>query len=210
MCVAHPLLTRAFMVRRAFLILLLALLTGTGCASKFMQPAAPGTRIAPRSDAATVVFVRPSSFGAAINPTIFDEQGRFLGDAQANAHFVATVAPGEHMFIVWAENTGPIRATLLPGRVYFIEVSMKPGAFQARAHLLAITPRSEQWTQVREWLSDTKPTIADTAAGDAYLAGRRDDVVERIRRANEAFANFDEEERAARTLHPNDGIAAPL
>lgn len=195
------------MVRRAFLVLLLALLTVTGCASKFMQPATPGTRIAPRSDAATVVFVRPSSFGAALHPTIFDERGHFLGDAEASAHFVATVAPGEHMFVVWAENTGPIRATLLPGRVYFIEVSMKPGAFQARAHLLAITPRSEQWSLVREWLGDTKPTVADTAAGDAYLLDRHDGVVDRLRRANEAFAEMDDEERNARTLLPNDGIA---
>jgi hypothetical protein len=194
------------MLRRLFLFSLLTL----GCSSKFMQPAAPGMRIAPRADVATVVFVRPSSFGAAIHPTIFDEQGHFLGDAEPSAHFVAQVAPGEHMFVVWAENTGPIRATLLPGRVYFIEVSMKPGAWQARCHLLAITPRTEQWTQVRDWLADTKPTVADLAAGNAYLAGRRDEVLERIRRANENFAEFDEEERYARTIHPEDGIAQGL
>lgn len=195
------------MFRRAFLVACLALL---GCTSKFMHPAPAGTRIGPAPGFATVVFVRPSSFGAAIHPTIFDERGTFLGDAEPSAHFVARVPPGEHMFVVWAENTGPIRATLLPGRVYFIEVSMKPGAWQARCHLLAISPRHEQWSSVREWLADTKPTIADTAAGQAYLAGRRDEVLDRIRRAHENFGEMDAEERDARTLRPDDGIAQGL
>lgn len=195
------------MLRRAFLLSCLALV---GCASKFMHPAPAGARIAPAADYATVVFVRPSSFGAAIHPTIFDERGTFLGEAEPSAHFVSRVAPGEHMFVVWAENTGPIRATLLPGRVYFIEVSIKPGVWQARCHLLAITPRTEQWSRVREWLGDTKPTVADVAAGQSYLDGRRPEVLERIRRARENFAEFDEEERFARTIGPEDGIAQGL
>lgn len=205
---ARALLTAArTMLRRAFLLVCLTLV---GCTSKFMHPAPAGAPIAPRSDVATVVFVRPSSFGAAIHPTIFDERGSFLGDAEPSAHFVAHVTPGQHMFVVWAENTGPIRANLLPGRVYFIEVSMKPGVWQARAHLLAITPRTEQWGRVREWLADTKPTVADLTAGQSYLTDRRDEVLERIKRANEAFAEMDDEERFARTLGPEDGIAQPL
>ncbi len=181
-----------------------------GCASKFMQPAGAPLPIAPRNETATVVFVRPSSYAAAIHPTIIDERGRFLGEAEPSSHFVATVAPGEHLFFVWAENTGPIHAVVLPGRVYFVEVAMKPGAWQARAHLLAIAPDTEQWPKLRDWLAETRPTIADLAAGQAYLDGRHDDVLERIRRAYDAFAEMDEGERADRTLRPNDGIAQPL
>jgi hypothetical protein len=196
------------MLRRSFLALVV--LFAGGCTSKYMARSATPLQIAPRPSAATVVFVRPSSFGAAIHPTIFDERGRFLGDAEPSSHFVAEVAPGEHTFVVWAENTGPIHANLAPGRVYFIEVAIKPGAFQARAHLLAIAPRTESWASVREWMADTKPTVADRDAGQAYLDTRRDDVGERLRRAAEAFAELDDEERDARTLYPNDGIAQSL
>ena len=41
--------------------------------------------------------VRPSSFGAAIHPTIFDERGRYLGDSEPSSHFVAEVAPGDYL-----------------------------------------------------------------------------------------------------------------
>lgn len=175
-----------------------------------MHPAGGPLPIAPRTDTATVVFVRPSSYGAALHPTILDEHGNFLGDAEPSSHFVATLPPGEHMFVVWAENTGPIRATLLPGRVYFVEVAIKPGALQARAHLLAIAPDTEQWPKLRDWMADTKPIVADLVAGQAYLNDRHDDVLERIHRAHEAFAEMDEDERNDRTLRPNDGIAQPL
>jgi hypothetical protein len=195
------------MLRRAFLLASISLLA---CTSKFMHPAPAGVRIAPHNELATVVFVRPSSFGAAIHPTIFDEKGNFLGDAEPSAHFVSYVSPGEHMFVVWAENTGPIHATLLPGRVYFVEVSIKPGVWQARCHLLAITPRTEQWNRVREWLADTKPTIADLNAGQSYLMGRRDEVLDRVKRAHDAFGEMDEDERFARTISPEDGLAQGL
>ena len=120
------------------------------------------------------------------------------------------MAPGEHLFTSWSGGTNSLRATLAPGRVYFVEVAMKPGAFPARAHLLAIAPRTESWASVREWMADTKPTVADRNAGQAYLDGRKDDVAERLRRAAEAFAEMDDEERDARTLHPNDGLAQSL
>ena len=175
-----------------------------------MHPANGPLPVAPRPDAATVVFVRPSSYAAAIHPTIFDERGTFLGDSEPSSHFIVNVPPGDHTFIVWAENTGPIRAHLLAGRVYFVEVSMKPGAFQARAHLLAIAPDTHQWPNLREWMADTKPIVADFQAGQAYLNDRRDEVIERVRRANEAFAEMDEDERNDRTLRANDGIAQPL
>lgn len=175
-----------------------------------MTPASGPLPIAPRADRATVVFVRPSAFGAAIHPTIFDERGQFLGEAEASSHFMVQVPPGEHLFVVWAENTGPIRATLEPGRVYFIEVSMKPGWWHARAHLLAITPRTETWPKLREWLADSRPTVANMAAGQAYLDGRREEVAERLRLADEALREMDQEEVAERTLLPNDGIVEPL
>lgn len=200
------------MVRRSFLLfsLVLALSTLAGCASKYMVRAEGPLPIGPRPDTATVVFVRPSSFGAALHPTIFDESGRFLGDAEASSHFMVQVPAGEHMFVVWAENTGPIRAKLAPGRVYFVEVALKPGMWQARAHLLAITPRTESWNNLRDWLADTRPTIADQPAGQAYLDERHDDVADRLRRAREALAEMDPEEVDERTLLPNDGVAAPM
>ncbi|MBI2396029.1 MAG: hypothetical protein HYV09_41080 [Deltaproteobacteria bacterium] len=195
--------------RRSFIGALISASVLAGCSfsSKYMRPVSGPFVIQPVVDRATVVFIRPSSFGAAIKPTIVDGRGRFMGDAEGSTFFVRELEPGPHLFLVWAENTGPLMANLLPGRVYFVEVAIKPGAWTARAHLLAIAPRTEQWANVREWLRDAEPRTSDVAAGNAYLAERRDDVGDRIQRAREAFGELDAPERDARTLRPEDGVA---
>lgn len=200
--------------RRDFLRLgacgLVGLLALTGCASKYMVPAGGALEMTPRPEMATVVFIRPSVFAGGLHPTIFDERGRFLGDAEASSHFMVQVAPGDHLFTVWAENTGPMRARLLAGRVYFVEVSVRPGWWHTRAHLLAIAPRRPTWPKLRGWLADTRPTIANQAAGQAYLESRAEDVGARMRSAQEALGELDESELEERTLLPEDGIVDPM
>lgn len=201
------------MGRRTLLALFAALfaiaLTGCAASSRMVQIATPQP-IGPLSGQAVIVFVRPSSFGSALTPTILSSDGRFLGDADPSSHFAVAVPEGEHLFLVWGENTGPLRALVQKGRVYFVEVAMKPGWWTARVHLLAITPRTEQWSKVRDWLADTKQTVPRGAEGQAYLDGRASDVAERIRRAKEAFAGMTPEEQEARTLFPNDGLTQAL
>lgn len=197
------------MVRRA-LLLVFALFALASCASSRMVQVAAPQSIGPLAEQAVIVFVRPSSFGAALTPTILSSDGRFLGDADPSSHFAVAVPPGEHFFLVWGENTGPLRARVQKGRVYYVEVSMKPGWWTARVHLLAITPRTEQWHRVRDWLAETKQTVPRGAEGQAYLDGRASDVAERIKRAKEAFAGMDPEEQEARTLYPNDGLTQGL
>jgi hypothetical protein len=158
-----------------------------------------------RPDAATVIFVRPSSSTSALTTTIFDERGRFFGDSLPESYFAVSVEPGEHIFISWAENTGALRASLAAGRLYFVEVAPKPGVLSTRVHLLAITPRSESWSKLREWLASAKHLEPDLAGGQRYLNGRHEDVTERVRRAYDAVENYSVEERAERTLRAEDG-----
>jgi hypothetical protein len=157
-------------------------------------------------DSAVVVFVRPSGFARAMGSTILDGRGRFLGDSLPETYFAVRVPPGEHIFIAWAENTAALRASLAPGRTYYIEVAPKMGALSARMHLLAITPRAESWGELRTWMDESKQTIPDEPSGQAYLASRSEDVAERLRRAAEILKEYDAEELADRTLTPGDGL----
>jgi hypothetical protein len=209
---ATPTATSKSCARAAFALcfaLLLALVT-SGCtaSSKYMfEPRLPVPNVAP-PNAALVVFVRPSGYARGEVTTILEDQGAFLGDSVAETHFAVAVAPGPHLFFSWGENTAPLIANLLPGRVYYVEVSPRPGFFSSRVQLLAITPRSPNWKELGTWLSESSQLIPDTAAGQAYLNGRREAVAERIRRARERAGELDAEERAARTLQPEDGVLA--
>ena len=185
----------------------LALLS-TGCTatSDYMYEAnAPQALMATPADA-VVVFVRPSGFARAMGTTILDGRGRFLGDSLPETYFAVHMPPGEHVFIAWAENTAALRASLLPGRTYYVEVAPKMGALSARMHLLAITPRAESWGQLQGWMAESQQIIPNERAGQAYLASRRDDVAERLHRASEILREYDAGELAERTLSPGDGL----
>jgi hypothetical protein len=188
-------------------LMLIALcgIVGCGATSDYMMDVAHPRPIVATPNMATVVFIRPSSYARSMKTTILDGRGTFLGDSLPKSHFAVLLPPGPHVFIAWAENTAALQATLLPGRVYFVEVAAKMGVLSARMHVLALTPRSENWAKVPEWLNETTQLVPDPAGGQAYLSSRPEDVQERIRRANEALSKYDAEELAERTLRPEDG-----
>jgi hypothetical protein len=185
------------------------MLVGCTATSKYMRPVTGAAPLqAPRGQA-LVVFVRPSSFGGAVKFTVLESDGRFLGDSLPSSHFGVAVPPGQHVFLVWAENTAALKADLVGGRVYYVEVSATLGFGSARAHLLAIHPGTEKWNKLSGWLAETKRLQPDIAAGQAYLDSRAADRADRIRRAMENLSEYDQSELAERTLGPGDGVAAP-
>ena len=196
------------------LLMALSALGATGCfaaTSPYMSaPRLPVPTVAP-PNAAVVVFVRPSDFANNAVATILDDRGAFLGDSLAESQFAVLLPPGPHVFLSWAENTAPITASLLPGRVYYVEVAPRPGFWKARVQLIAITPRSENWVELGTWISRSTQLVPDTLAGQQYLNERREDVEERIRRAHERLTQLSAEELNDRTLLPEDGVpsAAP-
>lgn len=182
-----------------------------GCTptSRYMHPvAAMGPLKAPPGQA-MVIFVRPSGFASGIKVMVLNQQGQFIGESLAKTHFGVALPPGRHVFISWAENTAALVADLAPDRVYHIEVAPKMGAWAARCHLLAITPRSSSWGQVGGWVNETQRTEPDLPVVQAYLAQRAADVQERVRRGLEALTKYDPAELAERTLRPEDGMASP-
>lgn len=197
--------SRRYFVGLAFLGCSAGMLGCTATSEYMVQPRVPVPLVAP-PDAALVVFMRPSGYGRGVATTILDDRGVFLGDSIGETQFAVAVPPGHHVFLSWAENTAPLEGDFLPGRMYYVEVSPRLGFWSTRVQLLALTPRSEHWVHVNEWLQETTQLVPDSAAGQAYLNGRADAVAERIRRARERLAELDAEERAQRTFLPQDGV----
>jgi hypothetical protein len=185
---------------------LLAVLVAIGCSvsSPYMTPLATPAAIKADGDKATIVFVRPSGLGGALKQTIFDDKGRFLGEALPNGRFSVQVPPGDHMFVVWAENTGVLKAKVEAGKIYFVEVSLSMGAFSAQANLVGVRKGTEAWQDLDEWLAETKDFQVDEARGQQYLASRKEEVDERIQRARENFNEYDAEEQAEHSIGVGD------
>lgn len=102
-----------------------SLLAPVGCASSPNARAThveTGYSVLPRStNLATVVFVGTSRNNTQV--LILDDRGRFQTEVWSNAYSAIQVDPGEHVFLAWAENTSILRATVVAGRVYYVEVA---------------------------------------------------------------------------------------
>lgn len=182
-----------------------ALASLTGCGSGYMMEAQAPQTVAANASAATVVFIRPSSYGGREFP-ILDEHGRFLGATPGDSWFVTSVPAGEHMFIAWSEGTPTLKATLEPGKIYYVEVGVTMGAWSARARLFAVGPQRPQWAELPKWLSDTKPVVAAPDAMQRFQADLGDEVSTVVQKGVQNYAEYDAEAKGLRTLQPADGV----
>jgi hypothetical protein len=192
-------------------MLLLAVLMGTlsaGCGaatSEYMRPAIGPELAGAPPNKARVVFVRPSNFAFKVIFTIIDEHGYFLGDSTAGARFSVFLDPGDHYFIVWTETTETVRATLAPGRTYYVEVRPKMGLWKARASLWAVNRKSGLMSQIPSYISGTKVTTTDFAAGQAYLNSLGSELPNAAKKGIDTYNGYSPEDKTDVTLLPEDG-----
>jgi hypothetical protein len=183
-------------------------LTTFGCdvPSRVMDPVSH-LPIRGASDAATVVFVRPSGFKSEDLTTVIDGHGRFLGEALAQAYFAVRLPPGENVLVSCASNTSVLRATLSPGKIYFVEISSKPGFLSTHFHLLAIRPDTRSWSRLDRWMTESAALVPNELAGQRALASssRADEVARCLRGHREELDGYGPDELRARTLGPDDG-----
>jgi hypothetical protein len=195
--------------RLSYFIILLGAVLAMGCAgsSRYMREVDAPAPLNVQADKATVVFLRPSGLGFAINFAILDQEGNWIGDAVAKSHFTVALASGEYMFVGWAENTAAMKATLVAGRIYYVEVTPLMGLASARVELNALTPRAEDWKSVPQWMRETK-ALEPLPTGAAYIKGRNADALHRIASATENWSGYSPVDRDKHTLRADDGVAA--
>jgi hypothetical protein len=188
------------------MLVLGALTAGCGTAtSPYMRPVAGPEPMGAPPNKARVVFVRPSSMAYGVIFTIIDERGNFLGDSTANGRFSVFLDPGEHYFIVWTETTETAKATLAPGRTYYVEVRPKMGMWKARSSLWAVNRKSGLMQNIPSYLADTKVTTPDFAAGQAYLNSLGHELPDAAKKGMETYAGYSTDEKVDVTLLPEDG-----
>ena len=104
-----------------------------------MRPVPPDSVVtAPDNGKAMIVFMRPSSFGFAIQSSVFDIAGdtpSLLGIVSAKTKVAHQVAPGEHLFMVVGESADFMSADLEADKTYFALVTPRMGAWKARFSL---------------------------------------------------------------------------
>jgi hypothetical protein len=198
------------LIRWSVALLLLAGLAG--CQSSLMTKAG-GAEPRPEPGKALVVFMRPSSFGGAIQSSVYDtgdKQDRFIGIVSAKTKIAYQADPGDHLFMVVAENSDFMVAHLDAGKTYYALVSPRMGVWKARFSLLPIHNRADakysmQSSDFREWMAKTDWVMVTPAAEQWYREHEADIRAKKfdyMRRWNTA----DAQQRAELTLPADDGI----
>lgn len=185
------------------LALLALSLASSGCAATSDAMGSLGFRLPnrPRPGHAVVVFVRPSDYAAGDLYHVFSDRYGFLGDSQAQSWFGAELPAGNHLFCASGGGTPALRATLAPGRIYFVEVSSRFGMFGSRVQLIAVAPRFENWQKRDEWMADSEAyVLVDRAAFEPA------NVAEVIGSCQKRLGDYSSDELDQRTLLPGDGV----
>ncbi len=155
---------------RAALFAVLAGLGLSACASTAMMDAPePAFVSAPPADQATLVFLRPSNFGFAIQSVVYDvtndsAQPALVGIVSASKKIGLTTAPGQRRFMVVSEAADFMDAELVAGKTYYALVTPRMGLWRAR---FSLRPMNANDPELAGYLGTTN-WVENTAASGAW------------------------------------------
>ena len=184
-------------------IFTLAVLVMQACTSAHLKPVAnPSQMMKPQSGKALVIFMRPSSFGGAIQSTVFDGE-TYISTVSANTRVAYQAEPGEHMFMVIGESADFMKATLNSNKTYYALVAPRVGFWKARFSLKPIR-KDHDPAELTDWLESTT-LMEPNAEGFAWakenaadISNKRDEYLPQWKSKSAAAQN-------EQTLLPEDG-----
>ena len=194
-------------------VIVLAAATLFGCASSLMKPATTQSLSATPAQSSRVIFLRPSSFGGAIQASLFDVSGgaaKFIGVSSTGTKVVYDVAPGTHRFMVVSEAADFMEASLAPGKTYYGIVTARMGAWKARFSLWPVkadakSEFSSQSKDFAQWAAKGK-IVENTPEGQKWFDANRGSIQSKHDEYLVVWKQRPAAEIAERTLNESDGL----
>ena len=176
----------------------------SGCASVMRD--APSQQISPPgSDKAKVVFMRSSMVAGAIGCDLFEVVNgelKFIGQLPTGNKVAYETTPGKKVFMAYGTAADFMLAELAPGKTYYsvVRPNWGTGGF-------APTPiRDPKGSEAQGWISGTKLLETDPKAAEAWFAENKARLQGIHADYWSRFQNKNDQEKAERTLLPQDGL----
>lgn len=180
-----------FKFKMIFSVLAFAFLT-SACASSHMKEITEQQALSKvTADKSTMVFFRSSSFGGAVQSTVYDTtDGKtdFIGIISATKKMAHVTEPGKHQFMVIGENASFLEANMLPGKTYYARVSPRMGLWKARFVLEPVPVREEGMEEEVNSCTWTEPLPS------AFTWAKENDASIKARQA-EYFADWEKSDK---------------
>ena len=143
----------------AIVTILLGLSGCSGSVSNMQVAKVDISSIEPEKGKAKVVFMRPSSFGFAIQSSVFtikDNNPSIIGIVAAKKKIGQDFEPGEHLFMVIGESADFMSARLEADETYYALVTPRFGVWKARFSLKPLTSLELNSEEFKEWVTSAQ------------------------------------------------------
>ncbi|MDR0354013.1 MAG: DUF2846 domain-containing protein [Opitutaceae bacterium] len=188
----------------------------SGCASQHMTRTASNIHPPIPDKQAQIVFMRPSSFGGAIQSSLYEVRGdaqEFLGIVSAKTKLAHHVPAGEHLFMVVAENADFMAANVEAGKTYYVLVSARPGVWKARFSLIPIhNDPAEKYNltdpQFANWVKSTH-FVELLDSGRKWYEDHANNISQMRRDYMAKWDARSPESKKQQILHAKDGVETP-
>lgn len=185
--------------RTGVLTVALALMSACSIRSPHMTPVTSGAQIVrPGEGRALVFFTRPSSYGGAIQATIYDGDA-YIGTVSGGTHVAYETTPGTHLFMVVGESADFMQADLLPDKTYYAGVHARMGVWKARFSFVPFNGSDVK--HGRDEVEDSRQ-VAVNDEGRRWATQNAPSITEKKR----AYLPAWERKSDQQTLHPDSGI----
>jgi hypothetical protein len=149
-----------FGAMKSLAILSTLLLGACAGSSSYMRDVTPEkANYTAQTDKALVVFMRPSTFGFAIQSPVFettDGNPRFVAIVSAKTKVAYYTSPGNKRFMVVGESADFMDAQLKAGKIYYALVTPRMGLWKARFSLRPIHADGLKTEEFAGWYKDTR------------------------------------------------------
>ena len=195
-------------------LLLLVLVSPSAFARKALAVDAADQQPVPEEGKALVVFMRASFVGSAISASVYDapdSDTHFIGVVQNKQKVAYQAEPGQHRFMVIAENADFMDATLEAGKTYYVLISPRMGVWKARFSLFPVHAQSAdeynlQSADFREWQAKTR-FVTPNADAQAWYEENKASVAEKKADYLQKWNVMLPADKAELTLNADDGVA---
>jgi hypothetical protein len=173
----------------ALLIAGLTLLTCVACGPGLMIQTQT-IQTAP-ADKALVTFVRPTRFGGRDEFVVWDSAELF-GVVYGGQYVQKEVTPGEHTFIVHAQNWAYIKANVEAGKKYYVLLNVSVGFTHAVAIPVILSKTQSEYgqTHIDQWMSTLKPMTPNPDVAPRWVAKRQPQVDKAVENGKKPDAKF--------------------
>lgn len=194
------------LIRMGFGLMFVALLAG--CVSALMKPV-PEDQPVPVMEPGKVqvIFMRPSSFGGAIQSSVYDvtkEPNDFIGIVSSKTKIRYVTEPGEHLFMVIGESADFMAANLVEGKTYYALVTPRMGIWKARFSLKPVHQEQLASDEFRKW-NDATRFVENTPESEQWAKDHWDSIQSKKTQDMPKWEAKSEADKLERTLNETDG-----